>query len=60
LLANPKLLAAVFSSDATEKKRNTEAIDIGGGTLVSARVTQYTPAAARPAPGSALPPPPSS
>ncbi len=47
-LANPKLLSAIFSPDATEKKRNTEAVDIGGGTLVSARVTQYTPAQVRP------------
>lgn len=47
-LAHPKVLAAIFSADATEKKRNTEAVDIGGGTLVSARVTQHTPAQARP------------
>lgn len=43
-LANPKLLTALFSADAVEKKRNTEAIDIGGGTLVSARIVQHTPA----------------
>lgn len=48
LLANPKLLAAIFAADATEKKRNTEAVDIGGGTLVSARVTQYNAAKAKP------------
>ena len=47
-LANPKLLAALFSPDATEKKRNTEAIDVGAGTLVSARVTRYTPASVKP------------
>ena len=29
LLGNPKLLAAVFSPDAIEKKRNTEAIELG-------------------------------
>jgi len=44
LLANPKLLAAIFSSDVIEKKRNTEAVDIGGGTLVSARIAQHMPA----------------
>jgi peptidyl-prolyl cis-trans isomerase D len=44
VLANPKLLAALFSSDATEKKRNTEAIETGANQLVSARVTRYTAA----------------
>ena len=44
LLANPKLLAAIFSSDVIEKKRNTEAVDIGSGTLVSARIAQHMPA----------------
>jgi peptidyl-prolyl cis-trans isomerase D len=43
-LAHPKLLAALFSSDAIEKKRNTEAVDVGAGTLVSARIVQHTPA----------------
>lgn len=44
VLANPKLLAAVFSSDSVEKKRNTEAIEIAANQLVAARITQYTPA----------------
>ena len=44
VLANPKLLAALFSSDATEKKRNTEAIETGASQLVSARVARYTAA----------------
>lgn len=44
VLANPKLLAAIFSSDSLEKKRNTEAIEIGPNQLVSARVMDYTPA----------------
>lgn len=43
-LANAKLLAAIFSSDSIEKKRNTEAIDIGPSQLASARITQYTAA----------------
>lgn len=47
-LANPKLLAAIFSSESTEKKRNTEAVDVGGGNLVAARVTEYSPALAKP------------
>jgi peptidyl-prolyl cis-trans isomerase D len=43
-LANPKLLTAVFSTDSVEKKRNTEAIEVGPNQLVSARITQYAPA----------------
>jgi peptidyl-prolyl cis-trans isomerase D len=43
-LANPKLLTAVFSADAVEKKRNTEAIEVGPNQLVSARITEYAPA----------------
>ncbi len=43
-LNHPKLLAALFSAEALEKKRNTEAIDIGSGVLVSARIGQYSPA----------------
>ncbi len=43
-LANPKLLAAIFSPDSIEKKRNTEALETGGNQLVSARVVKYTPA----------------
>lgn len=48
LLSNPKLLAAVFSPDAIEKKRNTEAIDLGANQLVSARIVQYSPTKALP------------
>lgn len=44
VLANPKLLTALFSPDSVEKKRNTEAIDTGANQLVSARITQYAPA----------------
>ncbi len=42
-LNNPKLLAAIFAPDSTEKKRNTAAVDIGNKQLVSARVVQYHP-----------------
>lgn len=48
LLGNPKLLAAVFSPDAIEKKRNTEAIELGTNQLVSARIVQYNPTKALP------------
>ncbi|WP_408595694.1 SurA N-terminal domain-containing protein [Limnohabitans sp.] len=42
-LNNPKLLAAVFTNDSVEKKRNTEAVEIGPNQLAAARVTQYSP-----------------
>lgn len=41
---NPKFLAAIFSSDSIEKKRNTEAIELAPNVLASARVTHYQPA----------------
>ncbi|MFT3717918.1 SurA N-terminal domain-containing protein [Pseudorhodoferax sp.] len=44
VLANPRLLEAVFSADATQNKRNTEAIETGANQLVSARVVQHSPA----------------
>ena len=40
---NPKLLAAIFSSDAIEKKRNTEAIELAPNVLASARITHHSP-----------------
>ncbi len=45
---SPKLLQTIFSDDAIKSKRNTEAVDVGGNTLVSARVTEYRPAALEP------------
>jgi peptidyl-prolyl cis-trans isomerase D len=43
-LANPKFLGALFSPDSTQKKRNTEAVEIAPNTLVAGRVSLYTPA----------------
>jgi peptidyl-prolyl cis-trans isomerase D len=43
-LGNPKFLAALFSPDSLEKKRNTEAVEIAPNTLVAGRVVKYTPA----------------
>lgn len=43
-LGNQRFLAALFAQDSLEKKRNTEAIELGPNQLVSGRVTQYTPA----------------
>ena len=46
-LDNPKLLAALFSSDSIKNKRNTDAIEVAPNTLVSARVIEHQPAAQR-------------
>ncbi len=43
-VSNPKLLAAVFSQDSIEKKRNTEAVELGPNQLAAARITSYSPA----------------
>ncbi|MEA3195763.1 MAG: peptidyl-prolyl cis-trans isomerase [Betaproteobacteria bacterium] len=42
-LDNPKLLAALFSSDALQNKRNTDAVQIAPGVLVAARVVEHRP-----------------
>ena len=44
VLANPKFLAAVFSTDSIEKKRNTEAVEVGANQIAAARITQYVAA----------------
>ena len=46
-LDNRKLLAALFSQDALRSKRNTDAVEVGSGTLVAARVLEHEPAAQR-------------
>jgi peptidyl-prolyl cis-trans isomerase D len=46
-LDNPKLLTALFSQDAIQGKRNTDAIEVAPGTLVAARVVEHQPAAQR-------------
>ena len=48
LLNNPKLLQAVFSDDVVKNKRNSEVVDVGNNTLVSARIIEYKPASVRP------------
>jgi len=47
-LANPKFLNSIFSADAIEKKRNTEAVETAANQLVSGRIVQYTPARTKP------------
>ncbi|MFZ4651163.1 MAG: SurA N-terminal domain-containing protein [Rubrivivax sp.] len=43
-LASARLLEAVFAPEALKNKRNTEAVDVGGSQLVSARVVSHEPA----------------
>jgi peptidyl-prolyl cis-trans isomerase D len=46
-LDNPKLIAALFSPDSLQNKRNTDAIEVAPATLVAARVIEHQPAAQR-------------
>jgi len=48
VMANPKILEALFSEDSVSKRRNTAAIELGNNTLVSARIVNYRSAAVRP------------
>jgi peptidyl-prolyl cis-trans isomerase D len=41
VLANPRLLAALFGDDALRNKRNTEAVEIAPGRLAAARIVEY-------------------
>lgn len=43
-LNNAKLIAAIFTPDTIEQKRNTQAIEVGTNQLAAARITHYTPA----------------
>jgi peptidyl-prolyl cis-trans isomerase D len=43
-LASPKLLAAVFSNDAIQNKRNTDAVETAANQMVSARIVAHSPA----------------
>jgi len=47
-LASPKLLAAVFGSDAIKNKHNTEAVETGPNQLAAAHVIEYAPQHTRP------------
>ncbi len=44
LLNNPKLLQAIFSDEVVKNKRNSEVVDVGANTLISARVVEHSPA----------------
>jgi len=47
-LRSPKALAAIFSDDVIKNGRNSEAVEVGPGILISARVIEHKPAAQRP------------
>ncbi len=47
-LANAKFLTALFNTDSIDKRRNTEAVDLGGNQIVSGRIVSHSPAHARP------------
>lgn len=48
LMGQPKVLAALFTQQALEGKRNSEALDLGGSQLVSVRVLEHRPAKVQP------------
>ncbi len=47
-LSHPRVIAALFSDDVIKNRRNTEAIEVAQGTLISARVVEHKPATLRP------------
>jgi peptidyl-prolyl cis-trans isomerase D len=42
-IASPKLLDELFADDALKNKRNTKAVEVAPGVLMSARVVEYKP-----------------
>ena len=48
VLAHPKLIAALFSPDSIQQRRNTDAVEVAPGMLVAARVAEHQPEAQRP------------
>jgi len=44
VLANERLLAAIFSPESINSKRNTEAVETGASQLTAARVVKHSPA----------------
>jgi peptidyl-prolyl cis-trans isomerase D len=47
-LGNPKFVEALFSPESIQSKRNTEAIEVAPGVLMSGRIVDYMPAKPRP------------
>ena len=48
VVGHPKVLAALFSKDSIEGKRNTDAIEIAQGVLIAARVLEHQAEQQRP------------
>ena len=48
VLQDPKLQAVLFSSDSIANHLNTEAVALGEGVIVSARIIEYKPASVKP------------
>lgn len=47
-LSNPRVVSSLFSDDSIKNRRNTEAIEISQGTLLSARVVEHKAATQKP------------
>jgi peptidyl-prolyl cis-trans isomerase D len=47
-LGSAKLVQALFSPESIAAKRNTEAIEVGNGALMAARIVEYKASAVRP------------
>jgi peptidyl-prolyl cis-trans isomerase D len=47
-LNHPRLLAVLFSRDSISGRRNTEAVDVGGGKIISARILEHQPVRQKP------------
>ncbi len=48
VLAHPKMLAALFSADSIQQRRNTDAVEVAPGVLVAARVAEHQAESQRP------------
>ena len=47
-LNNPRMLTALFAEESIKSRRNSEAMEVAPGTLVSARVIDHRPATIKP------------
>jgi peptidyl-prolyl cis-trans isomerase D len=47
-MGNAKFVDALFSPESIQAKRNTEALEVAPGTLMSGRIVEYKPATTRP------------
>src|SRR5512141_1221760 len=47
-MGSAKLVQALFAPESVAAKRNTDAIEVGNGALMAARIIEYKPSAVRP------------